>query len=381
MQIDIYSQVLLWGFSLAIVFGVVANKTNFCTMGAVSDWVNMGDMSRLRAWVLAMAVAVLGVGLLEYFSMVDLSLTVSNETSNPPYRTTTLVWLRNLTGGILFGIGMTLASGCGNKTLIRLGEGNMKSVVVLSVMALSASLMLFTNFDYIVFLQWMMPLSIDFTDYGVSGQDIGSVIVGLSGLEVEPIYWLLPSMAVGLAMLVWVMKEADFRGNRDLLAAGLVIGLLVTILWYITAGSTGQVLLEELDFVDQRPYAAGAQSFNFIAPSAHIGQYIFQGFSSVYLSLGVVVVLGVITGSFLYTLIFRKLRIEWFASWSDFISHIIGAIFIGIGGILGMGCTIGQGISGVATLALGSFITAIAIIAGSAATMKYQYYLMMKEVD
>jgi uncharacterized membrane protein YedE/YeeE len=348
-------------------------------MGAVSDWINIGDKNRLRSWVLAMAVAVLGVGFLEYLGMVDMSLTISNETSNPPYRTATLVWLRNLTGGILFGIGMTLASGCGNKTLVRLGEGNMKSVIVLSVMALAASLMLFTNFDYLVFLQWMMPLSIDFTDYGVSGQDIGSVIVGLTGLEAKPVYWLLPALVVSLAMLIWVMKAADFRANRELMSAGLIVGLLVVIVWYITAGSMGQALLEELDFMDERPYAAGAQSLSFIAPSAHIAQYIYQGFSPAYLSFGIVVVLGVFLGSFLYTLIFRQLRIEWFASWSDFVTHVIGAILMGVGGILGMGCTIGQGITGVATLSLGSFITVIAIIAGSAGTMKYQYYRMMKE--
>jgi len=379
MQLELYTQALLWGFFLAVVFGVVVNKTNFCTMGAVSDWVNIGDKSRLRSWVLAMAIAVLGVGFLEYFGMVDMSLTISNETSNPPYRTATLVWLRNLTGGILFGIGMTLASGCGNKTLVRLGEGNMKSVIVLSVMALAASLMLFTSFDYLVFLQWMMPLSIDFTNYGVSGQDIGSVIVGFAGLDAKPIYWLLAALTVGLAMLIWVMKSSDFRANLELLSAGLIIGLLVVIAWYITAGSTGQTLLEELDFMDERPYAAGAQSFSFIAPSAHIAQYVYQGFSPTYLTFGIVVVLGVITGSFLYTLTFRKLRIEWFASWNDFASHIIGAVLMGIGGILGMGCTIGQGVTGIAVLGMGSFITVIAIIAGSAGTMKYQYYRMMKE--
>ncbi len=348
-------------------------------MGAVSDWINIGDKNRLRSWLLAMAVAVLGVGFLEYFGMVDMNLTVSNDTSNPPYRTTTFVWLRNLVGGFLFGIGMTLASGCGNKTLVRLGEGNMKSVIVLVIMALAASVMLFTSFDYLVFLQWMMPLSIDFTDYGVSGQDLGSVIVGLTGLEAEPVYWLLPALVVSLAMLIWVMKAADFRANRELMSAGLIIGLLVVIVWYITAGSMGQALLEELDFMDERPYAAGAQSLSFIAPGAHIAQYIYQGFSPAYLSFGVVVVLGVVLGSFLYTLIFRQLRIEWFASWSDFVTHVIGAILMGVGGILGMGCTIGQGITGVATLSLGSFITVIAIIAGSAGTMKYQYYRIMKE--
>ena len=379
MQPDIYTDVLLWGFCLAVVLGVVVNKSNFCTMGAVSDWINMGDKSRLRAWVLAMAIAILGIGILEYLGMVDMSLTTSNETSNPPYRTTTFVWLRNVVGGLMFGIGMTLASGCGNKTLVRLGEGNMKSMIVLMVMAIAASIMLFTSFDYLVFLQWMVPLGIDFSSYGIPGQDLGNVIAGIAGFEASPVNLLIAALIVALAMLFWVLKAADFRTNRELLSAGLIIGALVVIIWYITAGPTGQALLEELDFMDERPYAAGAQSFSFISPAAHVGQYIYQGFAPAYLSFGVVVVLGVITGSLLYTLIFRKLRIEWFASWSDFSLHFIGAVLMGFGGILGMGCTIGQGITGVATLALGSFVTVAAIIAGSAGTMKYQYYRMMKE--
>lgn len=379
MQLELYTQVLLWGFSLALILGAVANKANFCTMGAVSDWVNMGDKSRLRAWVLAMAIAILGIGILEYLGMVDMTLTASNDTSNPPYRTTTFVWLRNVVGGLMFGIGMTLASGCGNKTLVRLGEGNMKSMIVLIVMAIAASIMLFTSFDYVVFLQWMMPLSIDFSSYGIPGQDLGNVIAGVAGFEASPVSLLIPALIVALAMLFWVLKAADFRNNQELLSAGLIIGALVVIIWYITAGPTGQALLEELDFMDERPYAAGAQSFSFISPAAHVGQYIYQGFAPAYLSFGVVVVLGVISGSFLYTLIFRKLRIEWFASWSDFSLHMIGAVLMGFGGILGMGCTIGQGITGVATLALGSFVTVAAIIVGSAGTMKYQYYQMMKE--
>ena len=379
MQLELYTQVLLWGFSSALILGAVANKANFCTMGAVSDWINMGDKSRFRAWVLAMAIAILGIGILEYLGMVDMSLTASNDTSSPPYRTTTFVWLRNVVGGLMFGIGMTLASGCGNKTLVRLGEGNMKSMIVLIVMAIAASIMLFTSFDYLVFLQWMMPLSIDFSSYKIPGQDLGNIIAGVAGLEASPVNLLIPALIVALAMLFWVLKADDFRTNRELLSAGLIIGALVVIIWYITAGPTGQTLLEELDFMDERPYAAGAQSFSFISPAAHVGQYIYQGFAPTYLSFGVVVVLGVISGSFLYTLIFRKLRIEWFASWNDFFLHMIGAVLMGFGGILGMGCTIGQGITGVATLALGSFVTVAAIIAGSAGTMKYQFYRMMKE--
>ena len=116
----------IWsGFIIAFVMGAVVNKTNFCTMGAVSDWVNMGDTSRFRAWMLAIAVAIVGVTGLE-----ALSLATPGD-SFPPYRGGQLIWAENLLGGLLFGIGMTLASGCGNKNLIRAGAGNIKSIMVL----------------------------------------------------------------------------------------------------------------------------------------------------------------------------------------------------------------------------------------------------------
>jgi uncharacterized membrane protein YedE/YeeE len=139
--------------------------------------------------------------------------------------------------------------------------------------------------------------------------------------------------------------------------------------------------MDELEFMDDRPFFTGAQSLTFIGPTGHIAQYLKEGFSAIFLTFGVATVLGVVVGSFLYTLIFRKVRIEWFVSWNDFLMHAIGALLMGIGGVLAMGCTIGQGITGVSTLALGSILTIVAIIAGSAATMKYQYYLMMREDD
>ena len=127
----------LWStFAIAMIFGAVVNKTNFCTMGAVSDWVNMGDTGRMRAWILAIAVGVLGVTGLEAAGLVNVSSTF------PPYRQNSLPWLEYALGGVLFGIGMTLASGCGNKTLIRIGGGNLKSIMVLLVIALIAYFMI-----------------------------------------------------------------------------------------------------------------------------------------------------------------------------------------------------------------------------------------------
>ena len=114
-------------FVLAFIFGAVGNKTNFCTMGAVSDWVNMGDTSRMRMWLLAIAVALLGASALQIAGVVELSKSI--------YPGPSFMWLSHIVGGFLFGVGMTLGSGCGSKTLIRLGGGNLKSLVVFIVIA------------------------------------------------------------------------------------------------------------------------------------------------------------------------------------------------------------------------------------------------------
>jgi hypothetical protein len=331
--------------------------------------------------LLAIATAIIGVGLLEYAGSIDLSLTTSNDTSNPPYRSANFIWLRHLVGGLMFGVGMTIASGCGNKTLVRLGEGNMKSLVVLAFMGVAAWWMLFSNFGYLVFLQWMLPLSIDFSNHGIPSQDIAAVLTGMTGVEWSASYGLVVALLAGFSLLYWVLRSTDFRRNLELLTAGLIIGLLIVIGWYVTAGPGGVVLLDELEFMDEKPFFTGAQSLTFIGPTGHIVQYLKQGFSAIFLTFGIATVIGVVVGSLLYTILFRKIRIEWFASWNDLLMHVIGAILMGIGGVLAMGCTIGQCITGVSTLALGSILTIVAIIAGSAATMKYQYYLMMREDD
>ena len=115
---------------LAFIFGAVGNKTNFCTMGAVSDWVNMGDFNRMRMWLLAIAVAVLGTSALQLAGVVDLSKSI--------YPGPNFTWLSYIVGGFLFGVGMTLGSGCGSKTLIRLGAGNLKSLVVYVFIGIAA---------------------------------------------------------------------------------------------------------------------------------------------------------------------------------------------------------------------------------------------------
>ncbi|RLA07623.1 MAG: YeeE/YedE family protein [Gammaproteobacteria bacterium] len=379
MEITIIYQIFLIVFTLAFILGAVANKTDFCTMGAVSDWVNMGDTNRMRSWMLALTTALIIVLCMEYFGLVDMSLTTDNAKSNPPYRTTNFVWLRYIVGGFIFGIGMTMASGCGNKTLIRFGAGNLKSLFVLLAISAGASLMMFTNFSYDVFLSWMGILSIDFAEYGISGQHLSAIITGYSGAENSNIIHLTIGLLVASLFALFIFRSKEFLKHQELLIAGVVVGMIVAGAWFVSAGFMGQELLEEAEMMDEIPYAIGAQSFTFVAPTAHMTQFATQGFNLNFLTFGIIAALGVILGSFIYALIAGKLRFEWFVSLKDFANHIIGGFIMGIGGVLGMGCTIGQGITGASTLALGSFMTLFSIIFGSALTMKYQYYRMLYE--
>jgi uncharacterized membrane protein YedE/YeeE len=107
--------------------------------------------------------------------------------------------------------------------------------------------------------------------------------------------------------------------------------------------------------------------------------YVARGLDTSLLTFGVMAFFGVIAGSLLWSVINRSFRFEWFNSVGDFITHLVGATLMGFGGVLALGCTIGQAVTGISTLALGSFITFFAIVLGSALTMKVQYYKMVYE--
>ena len=372
MEIDPNTQVLLGAFAIALVLGAVANKSHFCTMGAVADWVSMGDGNRLRAWFLALTVALAGTLVLEATALV------SFDDTRPPYRSANFAWARYLVGGLLFGIGMTLASGCGSKNLVRIGGGNLKSVLVVLVTGYFAYLMTRTDFYGVVFHSWVQPIAIDLTAVGSKGQDLGSLAAAAIGAEPRSARLIIGSLLV-LALLVLLLRSASFRASRDNLFGGLVVGACVLGAWYLTGGPLGQHAMEEAEWADIRPEGVAVQSYTFINPMGETLYYAVSGAPRQLLTFGVVAVAGVIIGSFLYAVASRSFRIEWFTSMADFLRHLVGAALMGVGGVLAMGCTIGQGITGTSTLALGSFLALGAIIVASAATMKVQYYKMLYE--
>jgi len=394
MMFDSFSSAqsfFLWAiFVIALLLGAIVNKTNFCTMGAVSDWVNIGDTGRFRAWLFAIAIALLGVTALESAGLVNVSAAF------PPYRGAQLIWAENLLGGILFGIGMTLASGCGNKCLVRIGGGNIKSIVVFAVIALVAYYMVnpFPGSDQtlftVLFYDWIRPLAVDVG----SSQDLGTLVAGSEGAAHAR---TIIGTVLGVLLLVIALASRDFRGSFDNVLGGLGVGLAVLAAWYVTSNVqinidgeqyTLQSYAQQWDFLadsdqgkpaDTRPLAP--QSFTFINPMGQTAGYSSSGFNPAYLTFGVMAVAGVIFGSLLWSLLTRRFRFEWFISFRDFLSHLIGATLMGFGGVLALGCTIGQGITGISTLALGSFIAFGGIVLGSALTMKIQYYKMVYEAD
>jgi uncharacterized membrane protein YedE/YeeE len=381
---------ILWAaFGIALVMGAVVNKTNFCTMGAVSDLVNIGDSGRFRAWLLAIAVALLGVAILEPMGLVNPG------DSFPPYRGGELLWGENLIGGLLFGIGMTLASGCGNKCLIRIGGGNIKSIMVMLVIGVIAYFMVspFPGSDKtlfsLLFYDWIRPLSASLG----AGQDLGSLLGGESAETAR----MVIGAVLGVVLLLFVFKSSDFRGSVDNILGGLVVGLAIVAAWYVTTNviidADGEQLTpaeyyEQWDMLaesDEGKPAQGRplspQSYTFINPMGQSLGYASSGFDKTLLTFGVMAFLGVIAGSLLWSILSRSFRFEWFSSVGDFFNHLIGAILMGFGGTLALGCTIGQGITGISTLATGSFLTFVAIVFGSALTMKIQYYKMVYEEE
>ncbi len=370
MEFDIHFKVLLSVFAVALVMGALIAKTNFCTMGAVSDWVNMGDTGRIRSWLFAIAVAAGGLALLEFAALIALP-----GNTMPPYRTAQFAWLRYLLGGFLFGIGMTLASGCPTKSLVRIGGGNLKSVFVVAMIGAVGYLMFATEFFNIAVMSWMGPTAIDLARYEISGQNIDAIVSGLAGTDPKLTRAVIGAVVVG-ALLWFVFRSADFRGSFDNILGGAVVGLAVLAGWFITGGPAGEDWRAAAAFAAERPSRVEVQSFTFITPIGDAGRYLFEPARFSLLNFGIMGVFGVLLGSFLYSVLSRGLRLEWFVSYRDFVNHVAGGVLMGFGGFLAMGCTIGQGVTGASTLALGSFIAVAAMIAGAALTMKVQYRLL-----
>jgi len=360
------------GFALAFVFGFAAARTNFCTMGAISDVVNMGSWARMRTWMLALAVALLGTAALALTGQVDLGKSIPLRPAIP--------WLSLLAGGFLFGIGMTVAGGCANRNLVRLGGGSIRSLVVLAFLAIAAYMTLkglFAQWRSV----WLDPVRIDLAALGWTDSSLATAVAKASGLA-APTALALTAGAIAAGLLVFVLRDRRYRRNRVQLAGGIVLGAVVAAGWYLT-GHLGYG--ENPDTLETVSFATNShtlESFSFVGPLAYALELLLLWTDkSLHVSFGIALVLGTIAGSAAHALATRTFRVEGFASVADLRNQLAGAVLMGAGGVTALGCTIGQGLAGLSTLAIGSVLAVAGIVAGSVATLKVLVWQAEREPE
>lgn len=353
--------VLVAAFVLALLLGALLQRSNFCTMGAVADVFTMGDWNRARAWVLAVATAAIGFGLMNGLGWIN----AAHAFQTAPK----LLWLSHLLGGLLFGLGMVLASGCGARALVRMGGGSLKALMVFVVAGLCAyatlhgitAVLRVNTVDAVVLL---LPV----------GQDLPALVTRSAGSGRQTLAAVL-GVGFGAALWVWVLSSRPARAP-EVIGTGLAVGLLVTGLWWVTG---------VLGFVPEHPdtlepaflatASRGMESFNLISPMAQtLDWLLWYSDRNQMLTLGVVTVPGLVLGSLLVALWQRSFRWEGFSSTADTAHHLIGAALMGVGAVTAMGCTFGQGITGLSTLSLGSAIATAAMVVGALLGLRWQMW-------
>jgi len=354
------TQHVLWAtLALSFVLGLVAQRSHFCTMGALGDIANMGDWARMRMWVSAMAIAILGFGLMSWWGWVDASKSL--------YGGPRWLWLSALTGGLMFGFGMVLASGCGLKTLVRVGGGNLKSLVVFLVMGLAAYATLrgitgVLRTETVDRVAFVLPVA----------QDLPSLLAWWGGLS-RTQWSAATALALATGLMLWVWASPQGR-EPGVWVYGTVVGTLVVMAWWVS-GRLGYVP-EDPNTLEEAFLGTNSrrmEALSFVAPMAYsLDWLLFFSDSARVLTMGVVSVAGVVLGAWVSALSSRSFRWEAFRGVDDLASHLLGAVLMGVGGVTAMGCTVGLGLSGISTLSLGSFTALFGIMTGAWMALRWQ---------
>ncbi len=334
--------VIAAGFLLGLAFGVVGLLSGFCLTSGLRSWWTQGDGRMIRAFALASAVAILGTQGLAAAGLVDLGKSIYLQ---PSFSAPLILF-----GGLLFGYGMVAANACASRALVLLGRGNLRSLVVTITVAVTAEMTL---------KGLLAPLRLAFLHW--SQTTLASVslpaLMSASGLD-EGLARLLAAVAVGGALLAFALTPAQFRRSFAHVAGGIAIGLLIPAGWFVT-GYLGA------DPFEPAPVA----SLTFVAPVADALQYAMLSTGST-LSFGIALVAGVLLGSLGAALATQRFQWEGYTSPRHMLRSIGGAALMGCGGAMAYGCSIGQGLTGLSTLAFPSVVAATGILLGAAAALR-----------
>jgi uncharacterized protein len=276
-------------------------------------------------------------------------------------------WLSYLVGGAIFGYGMVLSSGCPQRNLVRAGAGSMKAWVTLIVAALSAQMTL-RGVLAEARVRWLDSAAAQLQ----TPQDLGSLLAAATGWGAAPLRWgLLAALLAGTAWLVW-----RARGGMDASHwfGGIGVGVLVTAGWALT-GHLGFIAEhpETLEPAWMGTYSNRPESLTFAAPLAHgLDLLTLWSDRNTTASFGVVVALGVVLGSLGSAWWRDEFHLESFGGAYDLGRHLVGGTMMGFGGVTALGCSIGQGITGLSLLSAGSCLAAASIVGGALFALQVQ---------
>jgi uncharacterized membrane protein YedE/YeeE len=334
--------VILAGLAIGLIYGAVGLLSGFCLMSSMRGFLADGDGRLVRTYALASAVAMAASQFLAGNGMVDLGKSIYLQ----PTFSVPVLFL----GGLLFGYGMVLSNGCGSRALVLLGRGNLRSFVVVIVLAIAAQMTL---------KGLIAPARIALVQASQTTVSTNSLpsLLGTLGLT-EWLSRTIAAAAIVVALILFAFAHPAFRRSPGQIVAGIIVGLLVAAGWFVT----GYLGADDFNPVP-------VTSLTFIAPIADALQYAMLS-TGLTLNFGIATVAGVLGGSLVTALATGRFHLEAYSSPRHMLRSAGGAALMGIGGVMAFGCSIGQGLTGVSTLALGSFVAVAGILLGTAAGLR-----------
>jgi len=334
--------IILSGLLIGLVYGSVGLLSGFCLLSGLRGWWADGDGRLIRTYALAIGVAVAATQLLAAAGLVDIGKSIYLQ---PQFSVPVLFF-----GGLLFGYGMVLSNGCGSRALVLLGRGNLRSFLVVIVLAIFAQMTL---------KGLIAPPRIAMVAASQSTAAANSVpaLLAEAGLSAT-VARMLAASVISAALIIFAFSHPAFRRSPGQVAAGLVVGLLVAAGWF----ATGYLGADDFN-------PAPVTSLTFIAPIADALQYVMLSTGST-LNFGIVTVFGVFVGSLVTALLTGRFELEGYRSPRHMLRSGAGAALMGAGGVMAFGCSVGQGLTGFSTLALASLIAFARILLGTAAALR-----------
>jgi uncharacterized protein len=339
---DVGNIVVVSGLLIGLAYGAIGLLSGFCLLSGLRGWWADGDSRLIRTYALALGVAIAITQLLAAGSLIDIGKSIYLQ----PSFSAPLMFA----GGLLFGYGMVLSNGCGSRALVLLGRGNLRSFVVVIVLGIAAQMTL---------KGLIAPARIAMLQASQAAPNMISLPELLSALGIGQTFArTVAASVIAGALVIFAFAHAPFQRAWGQIAAGIAVGLLVAAGWF----TTGYLGADDFN-------PAAVTSLTFIAPIAEAVQYAMLS-TGLSLNFGIAVVGGVVAGSLVTALATGRFRWEGYTSPRHMLRSISGAALMGAGGAMAYGCSIGQGLTGLSTLALASFTAVAGILLGTAAGLR-----------